>query len=148
MPLAVSRDAGSARVVVSGALDRTVADRVGPVVGRLAGEGVRDVAVDLGGLERFDSVALADLAEAVRAARAAGATLRIERAPRAFRETFSLVPIDALLAGAESPAAPGFVERAGRAALPVVRSIREQFRLVVETFHCTAIAPFRGAGPR
>ena len=81
----VTRTDGTARVRVEGALDRTASGRVGPVVASLLEEGVGEVRIDLGGLERFDSVALVDLLETVRAGRSRGVPVRLERAPGALR---------------------------------------------------------------
>ncbi len=144
----VTRADGSARVRVEGALDRTAPGRVRPVVASLIEEGVTEVRIDLGGLERFDSVALVDLLETVRAGRTRGVPVRLERAPDALREALSLVREGTRLEAGLPGRARSPLERLGEVASPSLESLRRGFFLLVEVFDSAIRGPFRGEKPR
>ncbi|HET6204402.1 MAG TPA: MlaE family lipid ABC transporter permease subunit [Planctomycetota bacterium] len=148
MVLEVSRSDGAARVRVAGALDRTVRERVRPLVASLLEEGAREVRIDLGELERFDSVALVDLLEAIRAGRDRGVPVRLVRVPRALSETLSLVPAEAWLRAPPPPPPRSPLERLGDAATPLLELLRRDFLLLVEVFDSAVVGPFRGERPR
>ena len=86
LTVSVSRDEGVALVALGGRLD---ADTFGVVRGRieqLLEEGVREVLVDLAGVEILDDVAARSLVDAARWTRALGGTLSVFHAHGQPRE--------------------------------------------------------------
>ena len=113
-----------------------------------AAAGARDIILDLSGLARLDSRGGAWLIRAVRAARAAGARVRLTGARGDTAELIDLLATSF----AESPARPkpttGFLESLGNKAFASWAELGDAWRLTVDAVYWSCIAPFEGRGLR
>jgi len=148
MPVEVERRTGETLVRIVGPVDRSVPDRLEPVVSREVGAGARSVRIDLDRLTAFDSVGVADLVAAVNTARRTGAKVTVRGAPEALREALSLLP-PARLFPVESGARPrrrlaGWGEALGSART----TARSHLLLLVDLVFYSLAGPLRGQAPK
>jgi phospholipid/cholesterol/gamma-HCH transport system permease protein len=148
MPVEVERENGAARVQVVGPIDRSVSDRLAPVLAAQIAGGVRSLRIELDRLTSFDSVGLADLVAAVNSARRAGAEVTVAGAPGSLREALSVIPPAALFP-AEAPA-PVRDRLAGlvRGIEGVAAAAKTHALVLVDLVYYSTAGPLRGERPK
>ncbi len=116
-------------------------------VGEMIARGVREIRIDLAGLEELDSPGCAWLIRAVRAGKASGAEVKLAGAAgrpaellELMRPNFQPLP--------PPPPRPGFLERMGGRGVAAWEELRQALSLMVDALYWSFIAPVEGKGVR
>jgi len=113
--------------------------------------GHRDIVVELGAVQRFDSTGLGGVVEGLRAAEISGANVRLRGLSQDMLDFFSLVSVQRLAEPPEPDLAPRRHEPItdlGRAVDPYLDTVADVARTAGRVLASLVVDPFRGRRPR
>jgi len=127
------------------ALDRRSVGALVADIDRALRSGARRVQLDLGSTESFDSTGLGGVVAGLRAARAAGAELKLKGLSRPMLDFFSLLSVQRLVQPERAPQRLDPVRRLGAFVEPMVDGALAVLRTGVGALRELLLGPFRGA---